>query len=204
MLFPLYFFDYESFGLAIPPFDGYAPYKKIPFQFSLHILREPDGELEHVEYLNTERTDPTQRVAELLDAHIQGEGSVIVWNKVFEEGVNKQAAERSPAHASIFERVNTQLYDLMDVFRKQHYVHHGFRGSVSLKKVLPALVPAVTYNGLGIQEGGAAADAWWRMISSPTLSAQEREQIAKDLRIYCGVDTVAMYHIWKHLREKVA
>lgn len=37
--FPLYFFDYETYAPAIPAFDGYGPYKRIPFQFSLHTLR---------------------------------------------------------------------------------------------------------------------------------------------------------------------
>lgn len=29
--YPLYFFDYETYGLALPPFDGYRPYQQIPF-----------------------------------------------------------------------------------------------------------------------------------------------------------------------------
>jgi hypothetical protein len=36
----LYFFDYESYSAAIPVFDGFAPYQRIPFQFSLHMLRD--------------------------------------------------------------------------------------------------------------------------------------------------------------------
>jgi hypothetical protein len=31
--YPLYFFDYETFAPAIPAFDGFAPYQRIPFQF---------------------------------------------------------------------------------------------------------------------------------------------------------------------------
>jgi hypothetical protein len=29
----------------------------------------------------------------------------------------------------------------------------------------------------------------------------EREVIARDLKTYCGLDTYAMYAIWKHLVE---
>src|SRR3989344_5515972 len=63
--FPLYFFDYEAFGPAIPAFNGYGPYKHIPFQFSLHILRNPEAPLEHIEFLHNELSDPSEQVAEL-------------------------------------------------------------------------------------------------------------------------------------------
>ena len=198
LIFPLYFFDYEAFGLAIPVFDGYGPYKRIPFQFSLHILREANGDLEHIEYLHEERTDPTEKVAKLLEEHIKPGGTVIAWHKSFEAGVNKEIGERMPSYAAFFEKVNNSLYDLKDIFQDQHYVHHGFKGSASLKKVLPAITD-VNYNGLGIQEGGQAADAWWKMVS-PATPREESEMIAKDLKIYCGVDTYAMYAIWRHLQ----
>ena len=34
--YPLYYLDFETFGPAIPIFDGTRPYQDIPFQFSLH------------------------------------------------------------------------------------------------------------------------------------------------------------------------
>ena len=48
-----------------------SPYKRIPFQFSLHTLRDAESEPEHVEFLHLERSDPTRAVAELLDKHIR-------------------------------------------------------------------------------------------------------------------------------------
>jgi hypothetical protein len=97
--FPLYFFDYETFAPAIPAFDGYGPYKRIPFQFSMHILRDIVSELEHVEFLHLDRSDPTRAVAELLDRHIDPKGTVIVWYAPFERGVNKEIGERLGAYA---------------------------------------------------------------------------------------------------------
>ena len=200
LLFPLYFFDYEAFGLAIPIFDGYSPYKRIPFQFSLHILRDPDGELEHVEYLHEECTDPTEKIATLLKKHIKPGGTIIAWHKSFEIGVNQEIGERLPAFKPFFDQMNNSFYDLKEIFQKQHYVHHKFRGSASLKKVLPAIVSKVGYEDLDIQEGGGAADAWWKMISS-VAPPDKAAKIAKNLKIYCGVDTYAMYAIWKHLHK---
>lgn len=200
--YPLYFFDYETFAPAIPVFNGFKPYQRIPFQFSLHVLREFGGELEHFEYLHEELSDPSEEVAELLEKYIEPQGTVIVWNKSFEAGVNRELGEREPKYKKTMERINGQLYDLMDIFKEQHYVHPKFRGSTSIKKVLPALISEVelSYKKLGIKEGGQASNAWWQMIS-PGLNKSEKAQISKDLRIYCGVDTKAMYAIWKHLYE---
>lgn len=196
--FPLYFFDYETYAPAIPAFDGYSPYQRIPFQFSLHILEKPEAEMKHVEYLHEEMSDPSERVAQLLEEHIGAVGTVIAWNKSFEAGVNRELALRMPQHKVTMERVNSMLYDLMDVFKKQHFVHPEFRGSTSIKKVLPALVPELSYNELGIKEGGQASNAWWEMLAPGTTQERSKE-IAKDLKIYCGLDTYAMYAIWDKL-----
>lgn len=198
LAFPMYFFDYETYAPAVPVFDGYRPYQRIPFQFSLHILNKPGEEMEHIEYLHEELSDPSPHVAKLLEKHIGPTGSVITWNKSFEAGVNREIGERLPEHKATMDHVNSLLYDLMDVFKKQHYVHPEFRGSTSIKKVLPALVPELSYKELGIKEGGQASNAWWEMLS-PSTHPDVSAQISKDLKIYCGLDTYAMYAIWDKL-----
>jgi hypothetical protein len=95
--FPLYFFDYETYAPAIPAFDTYSPYQRIPFQFSLHVLRDKDGEPEHVEFLHPDRSDPTVAVAELLERHIDPKRTVVVWYAPFERGVNEEIGERRGA-----------------------------------------------------------------------------------------------------------
>jgi len=202
LAFPLYFFDYEAFGPAIPAFNGYGPYKHIPFQFSLHVLRSPEAELEHIEFLQGNLSDPSEKVAELLKQHIPPGGTVIAWYKHFEKMVNKEIGARLPEHAKFFENFNNRIYDLMDIFHDQHYVHPGFKGKSSIKKVLPTLTAELRYDILGIQEGGQAADAWWKMVS-PDTSPEEKERIAHDLKVYCGLDTYAMYAIWHHLQETI-
>ncbi len=198
--FPLYFFDYEAFGPAIPAFNGYGPYKHIPFQFSLHILKNLDSDLEHIEFLHDTLSDPSEKVAGLLKQHVPPGGTVIAWYKHFERMINKEIGIRNPQHAPFFEELNNRIYDLMDVFHDQHYVHPGFKGKSSIKKVLPTLVSELRYDMLGIREGGQAADAWWKMVS-PEISSEEKDRIAHDLKVYCGLDTYAMYAIWHHLQE---
>lgn len=198
--FPLYFLDYETYAPAIPLFQNYSPYARIPFQFSLHILREPKGELEHFEFLHPDKSDPSAKVAELLEKYIKLDGTVIVWNKSFEKSMNADIGKRVPKFREIMERINSQMYDLMEIFSKQHYIHHGFRGSASVKKVLPVLVPELQHKGLVISEGGQASEQWWKMVNSET-SKKEFEDIFKNLKIYCKLDTYAMYAIWKVLRD---
>jgi hypothetical protein len=36
---------------------------------------------------------------------------------------------------------------------------------------------------------------------APDTPAEEKQRIARDLKIYCGLDTYAMYAIWHHLQE---
>ena len=200
--FPLYFFDYEAYGPAIPAFDGYSPYKRIPFQFSLHVLKTPTSELEHVEFLHDKLTDPSEEVAKVLKEHIMPGGTVIAWHKSYEAGVNKEIGARLPEYASLFESMNNSLYDLKEIFSKQLYIHHDFKGKSSIKKVLPAIIPDLRYSDLDIREGGQAADSWWTMVS-PSTTAEEKAKINKDLKTYCGMDTFAMYKIWEHLKDVI-
>lgn len=201
--FPLYFFDYEAYAPAIPAFSGYSPYNFIPFQFSLHILREPNGEMEHVEFLHTEMSDPSEEIVKLLEKHIEPKGTVIVWYKPFEKSIiNEKIAKRLPQYKNVIDRINNQIYDLRDVFTKQHYVHPDFKGKTSIKKVLPVLTPEYQYKDLAINQGGQASEEWWKMVSG-TVTSDEGKKIAEDLKIYCGLDTYAMYAIWKHLYELV-
>ncbi|HEY9586132.1 MAG TPA: DUF2779 domain-containing protein [Candidatus Paceibacterota bacterium] len=198
--FPLYFFDYETFAPAIPAFDGFGPYQKIPFQFSLHILEKPDAELKHSEYLHTEFSDPSEAAAKLLQKHIGAKGTIIVWNKTFEAGVNKEIGRRLPKYQKLMKRLNNMLYDLMNVFAKQHYVHHAFMGGTSIKYILPVVASHLSYEKLNIKEGADASNAWFKMVG-PIIPDREKEDIARDLKTYCTRDTLAMYEVWKHLEE---
>ena len=123
-----------------------------------------------------------------------------MWNKKFECGINVQLGERIPAAKSFLDSVNSRVYDLMDVFSKQLYVHKGFKGGTSIKDVLPVLVPELSYDDLAIREGGTASQSWDK-ITSPQTSQAERDTTARDLRLYCERDTFAMFAIWRYLER---
>ncbi len=87
--------------------------------------------------------------------------------------------------------------DLCDIIRKNYY-HPKFHGSFSLKSVLPALRPEMSYKNLAIREGNQAALEYAQMIGSATSSTQ-KSKIREDLLIYCGQDTLAMVKIRQEL-----
>lgn len=200
LVFPLYFLDYETCPAAIPRFDGFSPYQQIPFQYSLHVLDRPDTKLRHEEFLSTTPGDPSAEFCAALQKHIGNAGNVVVWSKKFECTINRELAERIPTALTFLDSLNSRVYDLMDVFSKQHYVHKGFKGGTSIKDVLPVLLPELSYKDLVIQEGGTASQSWDK-ITSNDLAQPEREKIAHDLKLYCERDTFAMYAIWKHLQN---
>ncbi|MEX0748773.1 MAG: DUF2779 domain-containing protein [Candidatus Saccharimonadales bacterium] len=199
--FPLYFLDYETVSSALPMFNGCTPFQQIPFQYSLHVLREPDGELEHYEYLGRDSTNPPMpELLASLQNNIGDTGSVIVWYKVFETGRNTEMGKAFPEYAEFLEGINNRVFDLMDIFSKQHYVHHDFKGSSSIKYVLPVLVPEFSYKEMDIQNGLVASIRWYDAV----MGAVDEEQAQKTyeaLLKYCCLDTLAMVKIYEYLKK---
>jgi hypothetical protein len=86
----------------------------------------------------------------------------------------------------------------MDIF-KNHYSHPEFLGSVSLKNVLPVIVPSLNYDSLNVRGGSDAGALWDIMIRS--RDTEEQNRLAEDLKAYCNMDTHAMVEIHKALLE---
>ena len=57
LAYPLYFADFETVNRAIPRFPAMRPYDHLPFQWSVHVQREPGAEPEHLEFLATDASD---------------------------------------------------------------------------------------------------------------------------------------------------
>lgn len=196
LTFPLYFLDYETFGPAVPVFDGYKPYQHIVFQYSLHVMESPDdAQLKHYEFLMTEKREPSKEISGELLKVIGTEGSVIVWNKNFECKRNEELALLQPMYADELLAINERVFDLMEIFSKGLYVDYQFHGSASIKKVLPILVPELSYDGMEIGEGATAMTKWWEMVNQGT----DGDLIAKNLLKYCELDTWAMVEIWRKI-----
>ncbi|EKE16325.1 MAG: hypothetical protein ACD_11C00020G0030 [uncultured bacterium] len=202
MKYPLAFLDYETYPSAIPKYNRYSPYQQIPFQFSLHVIDSHESELEHYDFIYTEKDCPDESFAEALKKHLPEKGSIIVWNQKFEQGINKQLGERLSEYKDFMQNVNNRVIDLMVPFfgKTTMYDHPEFKGSASIKYVLPALVPNLSYKNMHIQEGGAASDTWNRIVSGE-YSEDEKNMKVQALKDYCHLDTLAMVEIWRVLKS---
>lgn len=202
MKYPLAFLDYETYPSAIPRHNRYSPYQQIPFQFSLHVIESPDSESIHYDFIHTNNYCPDEYFAKALKKHLPEKGSVIVWNQRFEQGINKQLGGRLSEYMEFMQNVNGRIIDLMVPFfgKTTMYDHPDFKGSASIKYVLPALVPHLSYKDMHIQEGGAASDTWNR-IALGEYSEDEKNMKVQALKDYCHLDTLAMVEIWRVLKS---
>lgn len=203
--YPLSFIDYETYPSALPRYDGYRPYQQIPFQFSLYVQESPEHEPLHIDFIYTDKECPDEYFAEALKRYLPSTGNVIVWNEKFEKGINTQLAERLPHHRTFMEDFNRRVVDLMVPFSGKTLVfdHPEFKGSASIKYVLPALVPHLSYKNMHIQEGGTASDTWNRIVSGE-YNEQDQKMKIQALKDYCHLDTLAMVEIWKVLKDIIS
>jgi predicted RecB family nuclease len=188
---PRWYMDFETSNPAVPRHRGMGPYNVIPFQWSLHRQAGPRAPLEHFEFLADEAEDPRRRFADtLLETLGRDSGPVVVYNAAFERSRLADLGRWLPRAAGALGRVADRVWDLLPVIRG-HVYHPAFRGSFSLKKVLPALLPHLGYEGLAVADGGEAGAAWERLVSSGPGIA-ERQRLRAALLEYCGRDTLAM------------
>jgi CRISPR/Cas system-associated exonuclease Cas4 (RecB family) len=203
LIYPLYFLDYETFPTAVPIYDGCCPYQQVPFQYSLHILKKPDGELEHYEFIHTApESHPMKALADSLTKLMGDKGSIIVWNKKFEGKCHEDLADLLRENAEIFHSYNHRIFDLMDIFSQHHYLRHEFKGSFSIKAVLPVLVPELTYKDLNVRDGAMAMKGWKTMMFEMEKQ-EEKDKMRNDLLRYCELDTLAMVRIFEVLQQTI-
>ncbi|OGK67587.1 hypothetical protein A2334_00730, partial [Candidatus Roizmanbacteria bacterium RIFOXYB2_FULL_38_10] len=198
LTYPLYFLDYETYDEAMPLYKGHKPYQKMVFQFSLHIVSSNREAMQHEEYLALEPGDPASGLVKHLRKCISDQGTVIVWNKAFEGGRNKEMAELYPEYKDFLLNVNARMFDLMEIVSKGYYLHPEFLGSWSIKNVLPVMSPELSYKSLSINKGDQAMIEWYEMANGDKT---KKDGVAKALLEYCGLDTMAMVKVWEKLKE---
>lgn len=197
LAYPLYFLDYESYSHPFPLFNGFKPWQQIPFQFSLQVITDSQATPINFEYLHEFDSDPSEIMIKKLAEQIGSTGSIVVWHKRFEQMINNQLGERHPEHKTFLQGLNDRIFDLEEIFKQQFYVDANFNGKTSVKNILPVLFPDLSHKKLAIHSGDEAAEKWFSMIG--TISEKEKRELIEDLKMYCNLDTYAMYKIWQFL-----
>jgi hypothetical protein len=105
-----------------------------------------------------------------------------------------------PQLGARLEALAGRLVDLLPLVRN-HVYHPDFGGSFSLKRVLPALVPELSYAGLAIAEGQAASLALEALlVHGDDMPPAERARLRADLLAYCHQDTWGLVRLLERLR----
>jgi len=200
--YPLYFMDFETlFMVSLPIYDKTSPLQQIPFQYSLHIKKSKDSNIEHMEFLAEAARDIDPRIEfiENLIKVIGTEGDILVYNATMENGRLREIKELLPQYSGQIDNMINRVVDLMSIFRSRHYYTNDMKGSYSIKKVLPALVPELSYEGLDIADGGLASLSFMKLFDEKDTEIIKKTR--KDLLKYCELDTLAMVEILNTLNE---
>ena len=197
---PIAFLDFETAMLAVPAWDGCAPLEQLPVQFSCH-TEDGRGGVAHHAFLADGPGDCRRAMAEQLIMACNGAASVVAYYAQFEKKCLEQLAAAVPDLADGLNDIIARLIDPLPVVR-DHLYHPAFDGSFSLKKVLPALVPALTYTNLEVAEGETASARLLKLLFRATPSDPvEVNSLRKALLAYCELDTWAMVQLMERLRE---
>jgi len=197
--YPLYYLDFETINPVVPLFDGTRPYQHTSFQFSLHVVKDEFSQPEHFSFLANGTDDPRPALLSELQKALGNSGSIIAYNKGFEEGILRDLAQAFPEYSDWIEQVCSRFVDLLAPFRNFDYYHPAQKGSASLKAVLPAITGR-GYEDLDINDGQVAS-VTFLAATYHDMPAAERAQVMENLEKYCGRDTEGMIWIMDKLIE---
>jgi predicted RecB family nuclease len=197
--YPIYFLDFETVNWAIPRFAGMRAYDQLPFQWSVHVQRRPGAEPDHHEFLSEDRSDPRLRFISSLSDVLDERGSILVYSS-FESQRLADLAAWLPEFREWINAIQDRLFDLLSIVREYTY-HPAYAGSYSIKSVLPALVPEMSYVGMEVSNGQDAGLAWETTLR--TSDRAERVRLRKALLDYCGQDTLALVRLVDRLLHEL-
>jgi CRISPR/Cas system-associated exonuclease Cas4 (RecB family) len=198
--YPLYFLDFETIGPAVPIYDLSRPYEEIPFQFSLHVVKNRGSKPEHYSYLAPGDADPRPEILKQLRELLGNSGSIIAYFAKYEKDRLEDAARAHPEFKDWVKKTSNRFVDLLVPFKNFFYYNPAQQGSASMKYVLPALT-GITYNDLEIKAGGMARFEYMRVTFGGKAEQEDRQRVRNALEKYCALDTRGMIEILNALEK---
>jgi hypothetical protein len=194
--YPISYFDLEAISYPIPRYNNSRPYQDLPFQFSCHIQRLPEAELEHHEFLFDADTDPREAFINEMLKVLPSVGSIVVYHQTYEITKLNELAKDFPQYTASINALLPRIVDLKKVIEESVY-HPEFLGSYSIKKVAPVLLgQGVSYDHLAVGDGMEAVCKFQELVKLD-LNDSRRDAVRKDLLEYCKQDTLLMAEL-KH------
>ena len=158
---PCHYLDFETVASIMPLYEGHGCHHQVLTQFSVHHRDSLDAAPSHSEFLADAEESQERLLAECLIKVLGTHGAIVVYSN-FENVRVKALVDEFPDLADPLNAIRARFVDFERIIKK-HVYHPAFAGSFSLKKVVPALVTDVSYDGLAIADGDNAIATFARM-----------------------------------------
>lgn len=197
--YPIVHMDFETYNGAVPEFSNSRPYQFMLFQWSCHFQTEKASEPIHKGFLANEHLDPRVPFIEALIEATKDAKTIFVYNIGFEVPRLKELAKQIPAYSKGIADIIDRVVDLATPFQKKWYYTKEMEGKYSIKYVLPAIVPELSYDNLNIGNGLDASSSFLNLKheSDQDVINTTRENLVE----YCQLDTYAMVKLLEKLYD---
>ena len=196
---PCHYLDFETVASTIPLYHGHGCHRQVLTQFSVHHRDTLEAATCHSEFLADAEQKQERILAERLIEVLGTQGAIVAYSN-FENVRITALINELPELAAPLRAIRERIVDFANIM-KEHVYHPGFAGSFSLKTVVPALVPDVSYDGLAVADGDNAIAIFARMARG------EIEDVAEargQLLAYCKTDTLVMVRLHEILAAMAA
>ncbi|MBI3510083.1 MAG: DUF2779 domain-containing protein [Bacteroidetes bacterium] len=194
------FLDIENFQPAIPKYEGTWPFLALPFAFSIH-KRNAAGEISFHSFMAEPGPDPREEFLEKFLSETEGDSIILSYDSSAEKNALNLLKRKFTSKTKEIEQRLNRILDLKQPFAEGWYYHPAMSGSVSLKNVLPALVPELHYENIAIQNGIHAMSIYEKLDSMNDLFALAEAKT--NLQEYIELDTLGMVRILEVLENSI-
>ncbi|MGI6644216.1 MAG: DUF2779 domain-containing protein [Bacilli bacterium] len=228
--YPIYHLDFETLNYPLPRFKGEKCYTQSPFQFSIHIEKEPgicDKNADNISFLASDNTkdERIELAKALVDTIKDDGGTILAYNSSFEQqrieelsklkDLDKEYRKKLDDFVSkerIFDLMhlvkgNRKIFEVLDELatEKEHYakMYCYYNKDQSGSFSIKKVLPVfsdLSYKNMTIAKGTEASAAY---NVFEQLDLKELQEVRNALLEYCKQDTWAMVLILEELRKLV-
>lgn len=196
--FPAVFLDFETCRPALPLSPKCPASQQILFQWSAHVVIDPDQPPAHYDHVDLVSEEPHEAALTALAPLLRSAATVLHWSAAEKTTLSSISC----SNQSLLEEVNSifaeKSVDLEKILR-DHVLHAKFRGRTSIKNVLAAIQPDA-YKGLAISNGRVAELIYVRARIGE-IPPDDLERHRADLREYCRQDSLALVDVYQAMRK---
>jgi len=192
--YPIYYLDLQTINPALPKFKFMKPYKKIPYQFSLHIQKSKVSSVEHVSFLSDGKSDPRLLFLQILKENLGDSGTILVYDKTKDGGILKDLAWNFPMHRGWIEKsVLNRIKDLWGLFENFHFFDVEDKIPLSIKYRIPKF-GELKHEDLEIEDSETRGLLYEKFVHSG-LEDEGVVEIKKHLRKKSREETLSMINV---------